>query len=453
MNNEQNFRNFLESILDLPSRQKWTDPLSYLGCHNQILLFGSPDPIKTAWLYHNLLERVNGHFREQYGLSIKIVPLYDEESPQLLPDTSAGPSAPQTFPAQPENSNLLKKYTFENFVQWDSNRMAYSFSFSVAEYPGKSYNPLYIYSDVGLGKTHLLYAIGNRILDIHPGMKVIYLTTSDLMNEYVEYSRLSKRPEFLKKYTDVDVLLVDDIQNITKWGGTSEQFYYIFNKLIQMEKQIVLCSDKHPDNIPDLENRIKSRFEWGGIVDILPYDLEGRLVILKKKLEDRSRQMKHDFILSDDVLYFLASSIKENIRRLEGALNRLLGVADLKLSNQGNREISLDFAKEALKPYVGINRKSIGVSQILEMVAQKYGLKSEDLISKTNQKKIVFPRQIAMFLCKNLTSLSLKEIGEAMGGKDHSTVLHGIRKIEKAVSDDPEISKDVKNLSNLLDAQ
>lgn len=456
MNSEQIFRHFLETILDIPSRQKWTDPLSFLGCHNRILLFGSPDPVKTAWLYHNLLERVNAHFRENHNLSVKIVPLYDEDSPSMVPASSGNPlpdpGSVNTLHHN-ENSNLLKKYTFENFVQWDSNRMAYSFSFSVSEYPGKSYNPLYIYSDVGLGKTHLLYAIGNRIIDTHPGMKVIYLTTSDLMNEYVEYSRLSKRPEFLKKYTDVDVLLVDDIQNITKWGGTSEQFYYIFNKLIQMEKQIVLCSDKHPDNIPDLENRIKSRFEWGGIVDILPYDLEGRLVILKKKLEERSRQMKHDFKLSDDVFYFLASSIKENIRRLEGALNRLLGVADLKLSNHANREITLDFAKEALKPYISINKKNIGVSQILEMVAQKYGLKSDDLISRTNQKKIVFPRQIAMYLSKNLTSLSLKEIGEAMGGKDHSTVLHGIRKIEKAISDDPDISRDVKNLSNLLGAQ
>jgi chromosomal replication initiator protein len=291
-----------------------------------------------------------------------------------------------------------------------------------------------------------MYAIGNRIAETYKNLRVLYLTTNDLMKEYVEYTRHNKGSEFTNKYTSMDILLIDDIQYITRWGGTREQFYYIFNKLIQMEKQIVICSDKHPDNIPDLEHRIKSRFEWGGLVDILHYDLEGRIAILKKKIEERKNLFKNDFEIPEEVIYFLASSITNNIRKLEGALNRLIGFANLKFSDTGKNTITLSFAKEALKPFISLSKKPITIEVIQELVAQKYNIKVCDLVSKSNKQDIAFPRQIAMYICKKLTKIPLYEIGNSFGGKHHSTVLHSISKIEKEIETDYDFSKEIDNL-------
>jgi chromosomal replication initiator protein len=422
---------------------------------------GSPDQKKTAWIKNNLLDKINKHTRKEFNFVLKIVPLYDEDNDEYIqPSSSLDESSPPQPLANgmnahndasaekkhPYSSNLQTKYTFENFVQVDQNRMAYSFAHSVSEFPGQSYNPLYIYSDVGLGKTHLLYAIGNRIIQNNGDISVIYSTTSEFMHEYVEYNRLNKRLDFINKYTSVDVLLIDDIQYITRWGGTSEQFYYIFNKLIQSEKQIVICSDKHPDNIPDLEKRIKSRFEWGGIVDILHYDLEGRLAILKNKLAERRYMIKNDFKIPDDVLYFLASSIKDNVRKLEGALNRLIGVANLKFSDTRGVKITLDFAKEALKPIVSLRKKAVTIERIQEFVSQKYNIKVDDLISKSNKREIAEPRQIAMYICKQLTKTPLNDIGNKFQGKHHSTVLHSIKKIENKMKNDYEFAREINSI-------
>ncbi len=427
---------YLKEKLDPPTFSTWITPLKYIGLTNDILFLGSPDKNKTKWFNENITILLNDFYSSHLNLSVKIIPLYSEEIITLaggLPDGSI-------FDRKIA-SNLKKKYSFDSFVQTDANRMAYSFAHSVSEYPGKSYNPLYIYSDVGLGKTHLMQAVGNRILTVHPQLNVIYTTTSEFMHEYVEFNRLNKRPEFIKKYTSIDVLLIDDIQYITKWGGTREQFYNIFNKLIQMEKQIVICSDKHPDNIPDLENRIKSRFEWGGIVDILHYDLEDRIAILKNKLPERKHLSKIDFFIPDEVLYFLASSIKDNIRKLEGALNRLIGYANLKFSDTLNTHISLDFAKEALKPYITVKNNSITIESIQEFVSKKFNIKSEDIISKNNSKKITEPRQIAIYLSKKLTKSSLSEIGIQFGGKHHTTVLHSLNKIEMQIQENSDFSR------------
>jgi chromosomal replication initiator protein len=440
MNDFDLTKNYLEKILDKPTFTKWILPLSYIGTKNNIAFVGSPDKNKTTWIKKNLLDEINKHTKREFNFILKLVSLYEEEE-ELFDHSAEAPS--DTSKKFFYNTNLQSRYTFENFVQVDQNRMAYSFAHSVSDFPGKSYNPLYIYSDVGLGKTHLLYAIGNRIVQNSKNTSVIYSTTSEFMHEYVEYNRLNKRPEFIKKYTSVDVLLIDDIQYITRWGGTSEQFYYIFNKLIQLEKQIVLCSDKHPDNIPDLEHRIKSRFEWGGIVDILHYDLEGRLAILKNKLAERKFMIKHDFEIPDEVLFFLASSIKDNVRKLEGALNRLIGVANLKYADTSGIIITLDFAKEALKPIISLRKKTVTISGIREFVAQKYNVKVEDLVSKSNKREIALPRQIAMYICKKLLKNPLNEIGSKFGGKHHSTVLHSIKKIEKAIKDDPEFSREI----------
>ena len=208
-----------------------------------------------------------------------------------------------------------------------------------------------------------------------------------------------------------------------------------------MEKQIVICSDKHPDNIPDLENRIKSRFEWGGIVDILHYDLEDRIAILKNKLPERKHLSKIEFFIPDEVLYFLASSIKDNIRKLEGALNRLIGYANLKFSDSQSNQISLDFAKEALKPYITVKNNEVTVDSIQEFVSKKFNIKSDEIISKSNSKRITEPRQIAIYLCKKLTKLSLSEIGNHFGGKHHTTILHSLNKVEMQIQENPDFSR------------
>lgn len=441
-------KSFIETVLDKPTFDKWISPLSCIAKANKIVFFGSTDVKKLSWIRQNLLEKINKHTKKEFGLMIKLVSL-NEDDDFVLNDTPNNHNH-ISLKQNSLNSNLQKKYTFESFVQLDQNRMAYSFAHSVSEYPAKSYNPLYIYSDVGLGKTHLMVAIGNRILEINKNYRVLYLTTNDLMKEYVEYTRLNKVSEFTKKYTSVDILLIDDIQYITRWGGTREQFYYIFNKLIQMEKQIVICSDKHPDNIPDLEHRIKSRFEWGGLVDILHYDLEGRIAILKKKIDERKKFFKNDFQIPEEVIYFLASSIKDNIRKLEGALNRLIGFANLKFSDTSKNIITLSFAKEALKPFISLSKKETTVKGIQEFIAQKYNIKQTDLVSKSNKQDIAFPRQIAMYICKKLTKIPLHEIGKKFGGKHHSTVLHSIKKIEKEMASDYDFSKEVNNLIELF---
>jgi len=439
MNELELTKSYLEKILDKPTFERWILPLSYIGAQNNIAFVGSPDKKKTTWIKNNLLDKINRHTKKEFNFTLKLVSLYDDEE-EVTEEKGDNRKKKYSY-----NSNLQSRYTFENFVQVDQNRMAYSFAHSVSEFPARSYNPLYIYSDVGLGKTHLLYAIGNRITQNNKNMSVIYSTTSEFMHEYVEYNRLNKRPDFINKYTSVDVLLIDDIQYITRWGGTSEQFYYIFNKLIQLEKQIVLCSDKHPDNIPDLESRIKSRFEWGGIVDILHYDLEGRIAILKSKLYERKHLIKNNFEIPDEVLYFLASSIKDNVRKLEGALNRLIGVANLKKDTPED-EITLEFAKEALKPIISSRKKKITIERIQEYIAQKYNVKVDNLVSKSNKKENAHPRQIAMYLCKKLTGNPLNDIGNKFGGKHHSTVLHSIKKIENTIENDHEFSNEIDSL-------
>ncbi len=435
-------KNFLKNTLDKPSYQKYITPLVNIGMQKKIVFLGSPEKNKTEWINNNILAKVNSQLKKELDLKIKIIPLYDDDPPD---QNSVINSEKRPRNINSYNSNLQKKFTFDSFTQTDSNRMAYSFSHNVSEFPGKSYNPLYIYSDVGLGKTHMIQAIGNRILKNNKNLRVVYTTSNDFMHEYVEYTRLKQGSEIIKKYTSIDILLIDDIQFITKWGGTREQFYNIFNKLIQMEKQIVICSDKHPDYIPDLEQRIKSRFEMGSIVDILPYNLEDRLAILKNKIMEKRTPGNHSFEIPEEVQYFLASSIKDNIRKLEGALNRLIGVADLKYSNKKGVVLTLEFAKDAIKPYIKQKKRAVTVKNIQEFIAKKFNLKTSDIMSKSNLKKIVLPRQIAMYISKEITNLSYVDIGNKFGGKDHSTVIYSINKVKKMLQSDSDIENKVNS--------
>ncbi len=449
-------KNYLRNLLDKPTFEKWIIPLTYIGTKNNIAFVGSPDKKKTVWIKQNLLAKINKYTQKEFNFTLKLVPLYDDDHElEEEKETAAALPNDSSFPTNKEQilykSNLQPRYTFENFVQLDQNMMACSFAHSVSEFPAKSYNPLYIYSDVGLGKTHLMSAIGNRILQNNTNMRVIYSTTSEFMHEYVEYNRLNKRPDFIKKYTSVDVLLIDDIQYITKWEGTSEQFYYIFNKLRELEKQIVICSDKHPDNIPNLEHRIKSRFEWGAVVDILHYDLEGRLAILKNKLSERKCLIKNHFEIPEEVLYYIASSIKDNVRKMEGALNRLMGYADLKFSDSTNAKITLQFSKDALKSIIPLRKRKVTIERIQEYIAKQFNVTASDLRSKSNKREIAHPRQIAMYISKKLTKIPLHNIGDRFGGKHHSTVLHSIHKVEKMIESDYEFARKIDSYINFFE--
>lgn len=439
MNNFDILKNFWKEILDKPSYDKWILPLKYIGTLDNIIYIGSPDINNYNWINENLKNKTA-------DFKIKLVPLFEEDIIKKYDNN--GYNNNTTF----YNTRLQKRYTFDSFVQTDTNKLAYSFSFSVAEYPGESYNPLYIYSDVGLGKTHLIQAIGNRIISKNKNMKVVYLTTQDLMNEYVEYTRLNKRQEFIKKYTDIDVLLIDDIQYITQWEGTSQQFYYIFNNLIQQEKQIVLCSDTLPENIPNLEDRIKSRFQWGGVVEILHYSLEDRIAILKKKINEKEILKKQKFNIENEAIHYIASLIKDNIRNLEGALNRVIGYMELTFSDMEDAKIDIKFTKQALRDYIKFTKKKITIENIQEYISEKYKIKVSDLKSKNNSQKITLPRQIAMYLCKRLTDHPLTEIGEKFGGKHHTTVLHSIRKIENMLKQNQNFYKKVENFVEFFES-
>ncbi len=424
---------------------KWIKPLSLIGKNNNIIFLGSPDKNKIIWITSNsILTDINTYTKETFGFTIKVVPLYEEDSNFLENNTNEN-NLNQSKTENNLNSNLIKKFTFDSFIQTESNQFAYSFAYNVSEFPGKSYNPLYIYSDVGLGKTHLLNAIGNKILKNNKNMKIRCLTSSELMYEFSESSKNKKRNEFITKFESLDVLLIDDIQYITKWAGTKEQFFNIFNKLINMEKQIVICSDTHPNDIPDLEERFKTRFIMGNIVDLKPYDLEGRLAILNKKIEERKRKIDYDFKFTDEVIFFIAEKVSSNIRALEGALNRLISTASLKFSDKKGVNIDIAFAKKSLEPFININKNKVSFDSIKEYISNKYHIKKCDLVSKSNKNDIAFPRQIGMYLCKRLLKCTLVEIGKHFGGKHHTTVLHSIKKVEKNIELDSEFSIIVNN--------
>jgi len=428
---------------------KYIKTLKFIGKENNILILGSVDKNKIEWIRDtNFLQDTNLYLKKNHGFIVKIISLYEDnyiynlsdEKNENIIDSNFSPAKSNSM-----NSNLVKKFTFDSFVQKETNQFAYSLAYNVSEFPGKSYNPLYIYSDVGLGKTHLLNAIGNKILDNNKNMNVRCLTSNEFMNEFSKAIAAKKKNKFITNFESLDVLLIDDIQYITKWGGTREQFFNIFNKLINMEKQIVICSDTHPEEIPNLEERLRTRFVMGNIVDIKPYDIEGRIAILKKKIEDISYKKKRNFYISDEVIFFIAEKVSKNIRELEGALNRLISSASLKFPDKEDNNINIAFAKEAIEPFINLNKKIVTFDTIKEFISNKYNIKKSDLSSKSNRKEISFPRQIAMFLCKKLIKCTLTDIGVNFGGKHHSTVLHSIKKVENIVEKDSEFSRIVEN--------
>ncbi len=361
----------------------------------------------------------------------------------IIPGEEIGGDIGQSILKSNENNieenrraQLNPKYTFDTFVIGNSKRFAHAASLAVAEAPAQAYNPLFIYGGVGLGKTHLMHAIGHYILSQTPESKVVYVSSEKFTNELINSIRDDRNNEFRNKYRNVDVLLVDDIQFIAGKESTQEEFFHTFNALHDANKQIIISSDRPPKEIPTLEDRLRSRFEWGLIADIQPPDLETRIAILKKKAK------VENIDVPNDVMLYIATKIQSNIRELEGALIRIVAYSSLT-----NKDVTVELAEEALKDIISDNKpREITVELIKDIVAKEYDIKIEDFNSKKRTRAIAYPRQIAMYWTRELTDLSLPKIGDEFGGRDHTTVMHAYDKTEGNIKESNEFKTEIDNL-------
>jgi chromosomal replication initiator protein len=414
----------------------WFKPTSFVGDHGGSLTVRVPDAVFVDWLpkhYSGVIAEATAEVNRP-GVSVAFVTEAPGDGPILTlgPEESAAVmnAASAAANAAPGPAGLNSRYTFDTFIVGSSNQFAHAACRAVAEAPSRSYNPLFIYGGVGLGKTHLMHAIGQYVLKYNRGMKLTYISAERFMNEVINAVRYDRIIDFRERYRTVDVLLVDDVQFIAGKEGTQTEFFHTFNALYDSQKQIVISSDCQPSEIPSLEERLRSRFEWGLIADIQSPDLETRIAILRKKAEAEAVP------LADDVAMYIAGRIKSNIRELEGSLIRLLAFASLT-----GQEITLPLAQQVLRNLVDRDEKAITIETIQKFVAEYYKLKLADLKSRNNSKSIAMPRQIAMYLCKTLTHGSLPEIGRSFGGKHHSTVIHSIRKIGEMRQNDPDFDR------------
>jgi chromosomal replication initiator protein len=412
----------IESKVNRHSYVTWFKPTSFVADEQDRVLVRVPSPLFRDWLPKHYSAVIDEALREvgRPDITVSFV-LEQAETPSVEPPPEPEPAPPLDIqPPITSPAGLNPRYTFDSFIVGPSNQFAHAAARAVAEAPSRSYNPLFIYGGVGLGKTHLMHAIGHYVLTNARGMKLTYISSERFMNEMINAVRYDKILDFRERYRSVDILLVDDIQFLAGKEGTQTEFFHTFNSLYDSQKQIVISSDCPPHEIPALEERLRSRFEWGLIADIQPPDLETKVAILKRKAEAEAVP------LPDDVAMYIAGKIKSNIRELEGSLIRLIAYASLT-----GRDISLPLAQEVLKKVLGHEERAVTIEQIQKFVSDFYQLKMTDLKSRNNAKSVAMPRQIAMFLCKSLTNASLPEIGKAFGGKHHSTVIHSIRKIEE----------------------
>lgn len=340
----------------------------------------------------------------------------------------------------PASSILNPRYTFDSFVVGNSNRFAHAASLAVAEGPAKAYNPLFLYGGVGLGKTHLMHAIGHYALEQNPNISVVYVTSETFTNDLISAIGKKSMVDFRNKYRNVDILLIDDIQFVAGKESTQEEFFHTFNALYEANRQLVISSDRPPKDIPTLEERLRSRFEWGLTADIQPPDIETRIAILRKKAKD------DNLVIDQEILSYIATHVQSNIRELEGALVRVTAHANLH-----NAPLSLETVAEALKDILKAPvHQPVTIEGIMEIVADYYAIKVSELKSKRRTRNITFPRQIAMYLARDLTDSSLPEIGQAFGGRDHSTVIHAVEKIESELKLDPSLHNTITELISLI---
>lgn len=430
-----------------PSFDTWfggTTITGYDEPQNRIFVL-VPTTFARNWLEKNYTSVIENAFialtEQEYSVRFVTEPLPEPEpAPKAAaPKANQDPEA-ENPSNQQHNHALNPRYKFETFVIGSSNRFAHAASLAVAETPAKAYNPLFIYGGVGLGKTHLMHAIGHYVLQHNSQAKVLYLSSERFTNEFITSIRENSTGEFRNRYRSIDVLLIDDIQFLANKEQTQEEFFHTFNALHEAAKQIVISSDRPPKEIPTLEDRLRSRFEWGLITDIQPPDLETRIAILQRKARADGLH------IPEEVSYYIANQINSNIRELEGALIRVVAYSSLV-----NEDVSVNLAEQALKDILSPDKpKVITVHQIQKVIGDHFGLKIDEIKAKKRTRNVAYPRQIAMYLTRELTDLSLPRIGEAFGGRDHTTVLHACDKISSDLLKDDTLRNTVERLSQAI---
>jgi chromosomal replication initiator protein len=432
----------IEKKISKPSFETWLKSTKAHSLQGDTLTVTAPNEFARDWLEERYSQLIAGILYDITGeeLGVKfIIPQNQNEVEDDIPIPQKRNIKDDDHQELPLNM-LNPKYTFDTFVIGSGNRFAHAASLAVAEAPAKAYNPLFIYGGVGLGKTHLMHAIGHYVQDHNPSAKVVYLSSEKFTNEFINSIRDNKAVDFRNKYRNVDVLLIDDIQFLAGKEQTQEEFFHTFNTLHEESKQIVISSDRPPKEIPTLEDRLRSRFEWGLITDITPPDLETRIAILRKKAKAEGLD------IPNEVMLYIANQIDSNIRELEGALIRVVAYSSLI-----NKDINADLAAEALKDIIPSSKpRVITIHEIQRVVGEHFNVKLEDFKAKKRTKSVAFPRQIAMYLSRELTDFSLPKIGEEFGGRDHTTVIHAHEKISKLIQSDAQFQKQLNEINELL---
>ncbi len=446
----------LSKDVNKPSFETWFKLTRPVTLENKCLIIEVPNDFTKQWFETRFRQQIANALKEvttdEHHVTFVISPTFHTEDDSLTnSEIISGNDFPRNIPplegafsGYPQGNHKLvstfnPRYTFNTFVVGACNRLSHAASLAIAESPARAYNPLFIYGGVGLGKTHLLHAIGQYTLINHGFNRVYYLSSEKFTNEFINSIRDNKTLEFRNKYRFMDVLLIDDIQFLAGKEQTQEEFFHTFNALHDINKQIVISSDRPPKEIPTLEDRLRSRFEWGLITDIQPPDLETRTAILKKKANTDGIDMP------EQVIQYIAGKINSNIRELEGALIRIVAYASLFKS-----PITIELTETALQDIINTRQKNITVSLIISHTAENFGLTPEELLSKKRTQDIAFTRQISMYLCRMLTDLSLPKIGEEFGGRDHTTVLHAYKKIDLLIKKNNDLKKRIELIKNKI---
>ncbi len=437
----QQVLSIIQTKLSKPSFDTWLKSTKASVFTDTSVVICTPNNFAREWLESRYTKLISGTIFDFMGkqVDVKFILETDEQkmsSPTPVP-APLPPKGPAIVAQEESFTNMMNaRYTFDTFVIGSGNRFAHAASLAVAEAPAKAYNPLFLYGGVGLGKTHLMHAIGHYVLEHNPEARVLYISSEKFTNEFINAIRDNRGEGFRNKYRNIDVLLIDDIQFLAGKEQTQEEFFHTFNSLHEEGKQIIISSDRPPKEIPTLEDRLRSRFEWGLITDIQPPDLETRIAILRKKAKAENLE------IPNEAMIYIANQIDTNIRELEGALIRVVAYSSLI-----NQDISVHLAAEALKDIIPSSRpKVITIHDIQQRVGEFYGLKLEEFKARKRTKAVAFPRQVAMYLSRELTDFSLPKIGEAFGGRDHTTVIHAHEKITNTLKNDQELYKIIQNL-------
>jgi chromosomal replication initiator protein len=439
VNSWDKFLERVKSRVSINTFSTWFQPTRLNRAEGETLFVQIPSAVFRQVLTRTYGEIVKAVFHEIGVPNTRVQYVCTEEEPAVAAAPSAAPVKQSKLDFENSDHLLNLRYTFDSFVVGKSNEFAHAASRAVAEQPSKAYNPLFLYGGVGMGKTHLMHAIGHTIKKRNPAMRLSYVSAEKFTIEVINSLRFDRMISFRDRFHTVDVLLVDDIQFIAGKERTQEEFFHTFNALYEQQKQIVISSDCLPKDINSIEERLRSRFEWGLIADIQPPDLETKIAILQKKADNER------FMLPDDVAEYIARAIKSNVRELEGALTRLMAYASLT-----GATVSLATAQQVLRNIIASQEKRVTIDLIQKRVSEHFNLREQDLKVRSNTRAIAFPRQVAMYIVKQLTTASLPEIGRQFGGKHHTTVLHSIHKIEEMRRSDKDLNRTITRLMDAL---